>query len=172
MSTRSMICKEQPNGKYLSIYCHFDGYLEHNGIILDIAYNTEEKVNQLLGLGDLSILGLVTSPSKNKIHTFNNYQNNVCLAYGRDRGENNTEAKECTLKELFNNVWIEYFYIFTKDNKWIYSNSYFKNLKCNTEQDLLNTFTPLTQALNKECYKKDIHSIKKQLDKLQNSNEM
>ena len=172
MSTRSMICKELPNGKYLSIYCHFDGYLKHNGIILDEVYNTEEKVNELLALGDLSILGLVTTPAKNKTHTFNDYQDNVCLAYGRDRGESNTEAKERTLKELFSNVWIEYFYIFTKDNKWLYSNSYFENLETKTEQDLFNTFKPLKQTLDKECYKKDRQVIKKQLAKLQSNSEM
>ena len=34
MSTRSRIAIKQNDGTYKSIYCHSDGYLEHNGYIL------------------------------------------------------------------------------------------------------------------------------------------
>lgn len=66
MSTRSYICKELPNGKYKTIYCHFDGYVDHNGLFLNDIYNTEKKVDELINLGNLSTLGLVIKPSKKK----------------------------------------------------------------------------------------------------------
>ena len=56
MSTRSYIAEELPNGKYKVIYCHFDGYLEHNGEILINHYQNRNKLERLLGLGDLSSL--------------------------------------------------------------------------------------------------------------------
>jgi len=38
-----------------SVYCHWDGYLEHNGVILQEHYDSA-KANQLVALGDLSSL--------------------------------------------------------------------------------------------------------------------
>ena len=39
-----------------SVYCHWDGYLEHNGAILQEHYDSA-KANQLVALGDISSLG-------------------------------------------------------------------------------------------------------------------
>ena len=41
-----------------SVYCHWDGYLEHNGAILLEHYDSS-KANQLVAMGDLSSLGRV-----------------------------------------------------------------------------------------------------------------
>lgn len=57
MSTRALIAKELKNGKYKTIYCHSDGYPKGVGKTLLTEYNTEEKLDALLDLGDLSILG-------------------------------------------------------------------------------------------------------------------
>jgi len=38
-----------------SVYCHWDGYLEHNGAILQEHYDSS-KANQLVAMGDLSSL--------------------------------------------------------------------------------------------------------------------
>jgi len=38
-----------------SVYCHWDGYLEHNGEILQEHYDSA-KANHLVALGDLSSL--------------------------------------------------------------------------------------------------------------------
>ena len=38
-----------------SVYCHWDGYLEHNGVILQDYYNSA-RANNLVALGDLSSL--------------------------------------------------------------------------------------------------------------------
>lgn len=57
MSTRSLICKYDEQKKaYRAIYCHFDGYIEGVGSMLDANYDTIDKVNALFKLGDISSL--------------------------------------------------------------------------------------------------------------------
>lgn len=46
MSTNSTIIKEVNDG-YVEVYCHWDGYLEWNGAILAMFYNTQDKVDAL-----------------------------------------------------------------------------------------------------------------------------
>lgn len=57
MATRSTISVENPDGTVDSVYCHFDGYLSHNGAILIERYNTYEQVVKLISGGAMS--GLV-----------------------------------------------------------------------------------------------------------------
>ena len=90
MATRSHIGKLLDDGSIKYIYCHFDGYPEHNGEILKEYYKTEAKIDALLELGDISILGEEIGEKQN----FHNKQsNNMCLAYGRDRGDTDIEAR-------------------------------------------------------------------------------
>lgn len=46
----------QVGKKFLSIYCHWDGYIEHHGPILLDHYNAPEKVKELIALSSLSVL--------------------------------------------------------------------------------------------------------------------
>lgn len=56
MSTRSYIMLQ--DGDVLKgIYCHNGGSLNHNGVILQKAYQDLDKVKKLISLGDLSALG-------------------------------------------------------------------------------------------------------------------
>ncbi len=88
MSTRSTIKIVRKDGTEKAIYCHFDGYIEGVGVTLQLAYNTAEKVEKLLELGDLSTLGYYTEPDPAREHSFDGErQENVCVAYHRDRGE-------------------------------------------------------------------------------------
>lgn len=87
MSTRSTIKIRRKDGTETGIYCHFDGYIEGVGITLQLAYNTVEKVEELLKLGDLSSLRYYTTPNEDSEHNFETSQENVCVAYHRDRGE-------------------------------------------------------------------------------------
>lgn len=57
MSTSASISVVHQNGQVSSIYCHFDGYLDHVGQILFENYDTIEKAEQLMLKGDLSCLG-------------------------------------------------------------------------------------------------------------------
>lgn len=96
MSTRSTIGILEPNGSVTYIYCHRDGYVSHHGPILRDHYTTEEKVRALIALGDISTLGEALGEK----HDFDQRPNGVCTAYGRDRGEPDTEAVNGT-KEAF-----------------------------------------------------------------------
>ena len=72
MSTRSNIIAKCRDGQYRGIYCHFDGYLTHNGRVLKEAYSTQERVEKLINMGDASYL-------EEKFED--------CVFYHRDRGE-------------------------------------------------------------------------------------
>jgi hypothetical protein len=56
MSTRSRIGLELTDGSVISIYCHFDGYSEFNGVKLVEHFNSYEKAAELIDLGDISCL--------------------------------------------------------------------------------------------------------------------
>ena len=56
MSTRSRIGLELPDGSILSIYSHFDGYVEFNGVKLVEHFNSYEKAAELVDMGDISCL--------------------------------------------------------------------------------------------------------------------
>jgi hypothetical protein len=56
MGTRSTIAIEFADGSVSQVYCHWDGYLEHNGQILEQHYMDPFKVRELIELGDFSSL--------------------------------------------------------------------------------------------------------------------
>jgi hypothetical protein len=123
MGTRSMIAIQNPYSKDVrAVYCHWDGYLEHNGSILQKHYSNSAKVNNLIALGDISSL-------KNEIgekHDFSRLDTtipedeyerlygNMTTYYGRDRGETGVEFK--VFKDLNtacdHYTWSDYFYVF------------------------------------------------------------
>ena len=86
MATRSNIAYKTPEGKIRSIYCHWDGYPEHNGEMLNRYYTDPAKVAALIELGSLSAL----RPEIGEQQDFDNrdtQKEDWCLAYHRDRGE-------------------------------------------------------------------------------------
>ena len=85
MATRSNIAYKTPEGKIRSIYCHWDGYPEHNGEMLVRYYQEARKIAQLIELGSLSSLNKEIHYKGE--HNFNNPQEDVCVFYARDRGE-------------------------------------------------------------------------------------
>lgn len=117
MGTRSLIGKVNPDNTYTYIYCHWDGKPYYVGVKLVENYFTNDKINQLLELGDLSALGEKIG-EKQDFNKFETHVREWCLAYGRDRGEDGREAKTIPLDELVNiDHWQEYIYIWT-DNVW------------------------------------------------------
>lgn len=56
MSTRSTIGIIDSKGKEKRIYCHNDGYLNHNGELLLKYWNSADKVNELMEFGSISSL--------------------------------------------------------------------------------------------------------------------
>jgi len=115
MATRSNIGILNSDGTVNYIYCHFDGYLEHNGTILNEHYTTESAVRDLIALGDLSLLG----PEIGDKQDFNGNRNKQwCLAYGRDRGESGIEVRTCSYADYTKEYFEEYIYLFTPGQGW------------------------------------------------------
>jgi hypothetical protein len=90
------------------IYCHWDGYPEHNGKILSEHYQDMDRVNALMKLGDLSSLDKEIGEK----HEFENRVRGWCHAYGRDRGETNVSVSTTTFDKLLFNDNVDYIYIF------------------------------------------------------------
>jgi hypothetical protein len=121
MATRSMIGKLNEDKKTVTaIYCHWDGYLENNGQLLTENYADANKIDQLLALGDLSVLGEEIGEK----HDFDTTVENSCTAYGRDRGEEGVEAKTYSIEEYNysdagNKRGVSYVYLFD-GKEWLY----------------------------------------------------
>ena len=56
MSTRSNIILLTESNRVRSIYCHYDGYLEHNGKMLLDNYTSTKDVKALISLGNIKSL--------------------------------------------------------------------------------------------------------------------
>lgn len=91
MATRSTIAVQLADGTVREVYCHWDGYLEHNGQILLRWYNSQALAEQVTSLGDISSLEALYEPTGP--HSFAAPQDRVTVLYGRDRGEIHTKPK-------------------------------------------------------------------------------
>lgn len=122
MATRSNIGIKLPTGQIRGIYCHWDGYLGHNGQILIRHYTDPDKVQALIDLGDLSVLSEkigVKRPFDNphqygstEHQDFENQYADQCVFYGRDRGEKDCQARVYAHEAEFIDLGEEYVYIF------------------------------------------------------------
>ena len=119
--------------KVKSVYCHWDGYLEHNGQVLEQYYDSA-KANQLVALGDMSTL----RPQIGEKHAFSQFDlppeeveaykeltRDWCTFYGRDRGEVSVWKVANTFEEFLDQAdgcGAEFYYIM-KDGVWYFGNS-------------------------------------------------
>ena len=87
MATRSTIAVEHADGTVSQVYCHWDGYLTHNGQILIDHYDTQEKAEQLVSLCSMSSLRHKCIPDPAKTHSSINPQDDVTTYYSRDNSE-------------------------------------------------------------------------------------
>lgn len=130
MATRSTIALEFADGTVGQVYCHWDGYLQHNGKILLNHYMDPYKLRDLIDLGDVSSLAEevgVKHPFDNNAlfgspayEQYKEQYGNMCTFYGRDRGEEGTQAKY--FKDFAdyeqNHQYEEYEYILRNDGVW------------------------------------------------------
>lgn len=129
MSTRSMIAKLNTDGSIRANYCHFDGYPESVGKTLITHYTDSAKIDALLALGQMSVLGAEIGEQ----HPFDNHNQfsgegykpeyeNWTLFYGRDRGESNTEPQDYPSIQEYRNglekTWCEWQYLY-RDGQWL-----------------------------------------------------
>ena len=120
MSTRSLICIQRGKNKYEAIYCHSDGYLTYNGQMLNDHYNDREKVEKLIKLGNISCLNEKIDPDPTRPHSFDysERQDDVTVAYHRDRGEDlhfNVFTDKDDLIDYFKNSDQDYLYLYEND---------------------------------------------------------
>lgn len=119
MGTRSLIgVMHGDNCKF--VYCHWDGYLSHNGRILQEHYDSS-KANHLVALGGISSLQRNIEIPEGVDHTFDDPADGVTTFYGRDRGDDGMEFSTVNnfkdfLKEVGDSC-AEYYYIM-RDGVW------------------------------------------------------
>jgi hypothetical protein len=106
MATRGRVGLELADGSILSIYNHFDSYLEN--------FNTREKVEALVDLGDISALWTNLGWNNETL------PETGPLPYS-SRGEDCPPRLDATLIDDYllgeNNE--EFAYLFTRYNKWV-----------------------------------------------------
>ena len=86
MATRSNIAYKTAEGKIRSVYAHWDGYVAHNGRILEENYQDQAKIEALVALGSISSLGAELG-EKQDFNDRSTQKDDWTLAYNRDRGE-------------------------------------------------------------------------------------
>lgn len=127
MATRSTIALEYADGTVEQVYCHWDGYLAHNGKILFEHYSNPFILRDLIDMGDISSLGKIVGTK----HPFSPHEGDTQKAqydaamaqgattfYGRDRGETGVGAKRFKDFEDYkaNHQYEEYEYILRNVN--------------------------------------------------------
>jgi hypothetical protein len=119
---------EFADGTVEQVYCHWDGYLEHNGKILLEHYSNPFVLRDLIDLGDISSL----KPTVGTKHAFSQLEvpmdgeaydklyGDMTTFYGRDRGETGTGSKKFVDFQdyLAHHQYEEYEYILRKDGNW------------------------------------------------------
>lgn len=101
MATNSTIIGLCSDKIIRAIKIHWDGYLEYTGKVLYTHYQTQNKINDLIKLGDLSIIDKLVKPPNDCIHTFDNPLKNVTIAYHRDRHDPWKTVKPIKFKSTF-----------------------------------------------------------------------
>ena len=81
MGTRSNIAYEKPNGKVVVMYCHYDGYPEYNGRVLQEHYSHPTQAKALVDNGYQSGLKeTIEESNESRVHkeeptTYNSVHN-------------------------------------------------------------------------------------------------
>lgn len=150
MSTHCLICKDNTPDKSKGIYCHSDGYIENVGFILQTFYNTPEKVDALLALGDISRLGYEIGDkmdfSKNMLDSeYYSEHENQCVSYHRDRGKDFHQFEYSSIDRMIDRAGETYNYVF-KNGSWMVG-----ILEYDKEDDDIQ-LRPLSDVLKENSY--------------------
>ena len=114
MSTNSTIAVKTDNG-YNTIYCHNDGYFDYMYPMLDTWYNSQERAEALVNLGDASFIAKRLCPAQDSNHSFDHPEKDVSIFYHRDRGEP-WEYTAPALKKTKAEVLATQYYVYIFEN--------------------------------------------------------
>ena len=134
MSTRSEIGVQLQDNSVISIYCHSDGYLAHNGRLLNNYYKTEYLAIDLIQHNDCSFLGQTTQDSR----FYNTWRNE------NTKFKKFPSSKEY-LEEFKDHAFIEYCYLF-KNDRWCVLNE-FKTSISGMVKSTWHEFIPLDNLI-------------------------
>lgn len=124
MSTNATVSIVNEDGSVYTIYNHWDGYPSSLGITLRNYYKSENRVRDLIGMGDASIIARKISPSDPANHNFTNHEKGVCLFYSRDRGEDDCEYHVFdNILQMLKEFGQQFNYIY-RDKKWFCCKDY------------------------------------------------
>jgi hypothetical protein len=121
MGTRSAIGIQYTDGTITAVYCHWDGYPDHNGLLLQTYYNDAYLVEDLVSYGDISSLGR----SVGEKHDFDKRGNgDETTFYGRDRGDKDVDCQYFKNVDEMVDYYVgcDYFYLF-KEGTWFCANN-------------------------------------------------
>ena len=141
MGTRSNIAYKKEDDSIVSSYCHYDGYVEHNGVMLLKHYNGEKQARELVDNGYMSSLGsTIEEINKGRVHK-----------------EKPEEFKtEYLMMRDIDTLFIEFIYLF-KDGGWYVSHS----MSLHTPDGYRDTqfyhssFRPLSEAVTIEMMQEE-----------------
>lgn len=121
MATRSTIAIEHADGTVSQVYCHWDGYLDHNGRLLLDCYNNPQLAAELIAVGDISSLNEEVGEKHDFDERFasDDPRSRWTRYYSRDRGEDNTQPKKyLTFDEYVREHQYEEYEYIMRDGTW------------------------------------------------------
>ena len=128
MATRSRIGIQLSDDSILSVYCHYDGYPEFNGVKLVEHFNSYEKASDLIDGGDMSTCWTNERWTGDRWGSYPNKVEEYGPQYYSQRGEDCPPRLDADLCEyLLPNNSEEYSYLFV-NGRWVcYNMNQFNN---------------------------------------------
>jgi hypothetical protein len=143
MATRSNIAMKTKDGKIVSVYCHWDGYVANNGRILLENYADISKIEALVALGSISSLGEQIGEQQDFMDR-DTQKDEWTLFYSRDRGEQLSIQEYADIPS-----WIadmeEYAYLWN-GTEWLVNDHGATDANGYPIFDLLSTLVPIELA--------------------------
>jgi hypothetical protein len=140
MATRSNIAMKTKEGKIVSVYCHWDGYVANNGKILLENYADVDKIEALVALGSISSLGTVIGEQQD-FDDRDTQKDEWTLFYSRDRGEELSIQEYADIPSWINDME-EYAYLWN-GQEWLVNDHGAADENGAPIFDLLSTVVPI-----------------------------
>jgi len=143
MATRSNIAMKTKEGKIVSVYCHWDGYVANNGRILLENYADISKIEALVALGSISSLGEQIGEQQD-FDDRDTQKDEWTLFYTRDRGEALSIQEYDDIPSWIDDME-EYAYLWN-GTEWLVNDHGAKDANGFPIFDLLSTLVPIEVA--------------------------